>query len=293
MKLVYLGSPEAAVEPLRALVSAGHDVRLVVSQPDRRRGRGSTLVPSPVKSAALELGVPVTDDANQVVEAVQTGAELGVVVAYGALIRKPLLAAMPFVNLHFSLLPRWRGAAPVERAILAGDHETGVCLMGLEAGLDTGPVFDRVVTAIADNDDLASLRARLVGLGTELLIRRLSGGFATLGTAHPQLGESTYAAKIDPSELAIDWSSGAVELDRLIRLGSAWTTFRSRRMKILRARVGADPTSKPPGTIDGMYVHTGVGLVELVLVQPEGKAPMGARAWRNGAQPGSDELLGR
>ena len=125
-RLVYLGSPEAAVAPLRALHAAGHDIVLVVSQPDRRRGRGGAMSPSPVKAAALELGVPVTERIDDVVE---SGAELGVVVAYGRLIRPHVLAAVPMVNLHFSLLPRWRGAAPVERAILAGDTVTGVCVM--------------------------------------------------------------------------------------------------------------------------------------------------------------------
>jgi methionyl-tRNA formyltransferase len=135
---VYLGSPEAAVAPLQALVGAGFDVALVVSQPDRKRGRGGALVPTPVKSAALELGLAVSD---RVDDALTVGADLGVVVAYGRLVRPHVLARLDLVNLHFSLLPRWRGAAPVERAILAGDDETGVCLMRLEEGLDTGPVY--------------------------------------------------------------------------------------------------------------------------------------------------------
>src|SRR5882724_5145099 len=146
MRLVFLGSPADAVAPLRALVDAGHEVALVVTRPDARRGRGRGERGSPVKVAALELGLPVitparSSDAIADVEA--SGARLGVVVAYGQILRPAFLAALPegFVNLHFSLLPRWRGAAPVERAVLAGDAETGVCLMQLEAGLDTGPVF--------------------------------------------------------------------------------------------------------------------------------------------------------
>ena len=125
-RLVYLGSPVIAVPPLRALHEAGHDIVLVVSQPDRRRGRGGAVMPSPVKAAALDLGVPVTERVDEVIDA---GADLGVVVAYGRLIRPHVLAAVPMVNMHFSLLPRWRGAAPVERAILAGDSGTGVCIM--------------------------------------------------------------------------------------------------------------------------------------------------------------------
>ncbi|MDQ4131986.1 MAG: methionyl-tRNA formyltransferase, partial [Actinomycetota bacterium] len=131
MRLVFLGTPEVAVGPLRALVADGHDVALVVSRPDRKRGRGGALVPSPVKAAALELGLPVTDRVDDVID---VGAELGVLVAYGRLVRPHVLARVPMVNLHFSLLPRWRGAAPVERAILAGDRETGVCLMALDEG---------------------------------------------------------------------------------------------------------------------------------------------------------------
>jgi methionyl-tRNA formyltransferase len=301
MKLVYLGSPEAAVQPLEALVKAGHEILLVVSQPDRRRGRGSAAGPSPVKAAALALGLRVTDDVNDILQAVDAGAELGVVVAYGQLIRKPLLAALPFINLHFSLLPRWRGAAPVERALLCGDTETGVCLMGLEAGLDTGPVYERVVTPILDTDDLPTLRARLVRIGTEMLVRRLSGGIGGLGTPEPQVGESTYAAKLDPAEFEIDWSAAAVVTGRLVRLGVAFTTFRSRRLKILQARVvpaayTADDASTPaiaPGRLDGLRVGTGDGWLELVRVQPEGKAAMDAQAWRNGAQPTESDEMGQ
>ncbi|MEY2443834.1 MAG: methionyl-tRNA formyltransferase, partial [Ilumatobacteraceae bacterium] len=137
-RLVFLGTPDMAVPPLRALVAAGFDVVLVVTRPDKRRGRGSQLMASPVKAAAIELGLPVSHTVDDVVG---SAAELGVVVAFGQLIKPHVLDAVPMVNLHFSLLPRWRGAAPVERALLAGDQQTGVCLMQLEAGLDTGPVF--------------------------------------------------------------------------------------------------------------------------------------------------------
>ena len=138
MRLVYLGTPEMAVPPLRALVAAGHDVALVITRADRRRGRGGATSPSPVKAAAVELGVPVSHDVDDVLTA---GAELGVVVAFGRIIKPHVLAALPMVNVHFSLLPRWRGAAPVERALLAGDTETGVCIMDVEEGLDTGGVL--------------------------------------------------------------------------------------------------------------------------------------------------------
>ena len=148
MRVVFLGTPADAVPTLRALHESEHEVALVVTQPDRKRGRGGALVPSPVKAAATELGLPVVtpERSREIVDQVRdTGAELGVVVAFGQLLPTALLDALPhgFVNVHFSLLPRWRGAAPVERAILAGDAETGVCVMELEAGLDTGPVYGR------------------------------------------------------------------------------------------------------------------------------------------------------
>ncbi len=155
-RLVYLGTPEIAVPPLRALHEAGHDIVLVVSQPDRRRGRGGAVSPSPVKAAALDLGVPVTDRVDDVIDA---GADLGVVVAYGRLIRPHVLAAVPMVNMHFSLLPRWRGAAPVERAILAGDTVTGVCIMDVADELDAGDVYAVAEVPIGDTTTADQLRS--------------------------------------------------------------------------------------------------------------------------------------
>lgn len=289
MKLVYLGSPEAAVPPLRALVAAGHHVLLVVSQPDRKRGRGGALLPSPVKAAALELGLPVTDDVREVFAAAQAGAELGVVVAFGQLIRPDLLAALPFVNLHFSLLPRWRGAAPVERALLAGDTETGVCLMALEAGLDTGPVYRRVVTPIEADEPVSALRDRLVGIGTELLVDALAQG---LGEPEPQVGEPTTAAKLQSSEFRIDWTQAAESIHRLVRLGSAWTEFRGKRLKINEVRRSAATPDGTPGELHGLLVVTGDGALELVAVQPEGKPVQSAEAWRHGARPGPQDRMG-
>ena len=288
-RLAYLGTPEAAVPPLRALVAAGFEVALVVSQPDRRRGRGAATAPSPVKAAAVELGIPVTD---RVADVVAAGVDLGVVVAYGRLIRPTVLAAVPMVNLHFSLLPRWRGAAPVERAVLAGDEETGVCLMQLEEGLDTGPVFACETVPIGAEEPADELRARLVAVGSRLLVDTLVSG---LGEPTPQVGAPTSAAKIDPAELELRWERPAVDLHRLTRLGRAWTTFRGRRLKVVRATLAPGATvTAPPGTIgeDGLTVATGAGALRLVEVQPEGKAPLPAEAWRNGARPGPDDRLG-
>ncbi|MGA2803337.1 MAG: methionyl-tRNA formyltransferase [Acidimicrobiales bacterium] len=309
-RLAFLGTPEVAVGPLRALNDAGHVVALVVTAPDRRRGRGGALMPTPVKKCALELGIPVSSRVGDVIDA---GVELGVVVAFGALIRADVLGRVPMVNLHFSLLPRWRGAAPVERAILAGDETTGVCLMALDEGLDTGPVYARVETPIFPHESADELRARLAELGTAVLLERLHGGKATLGTPAPQAGEALYAAKIDRDELRIAWQRPAVELDRLVRVGRAWTTFRGRRLIVERARVAADgapggDSGEPgqgdaatargglvpllPGSLVGREVICGLGRLELLEVRPEGRAALPFEAWRRGARPAAGECLG-
>jgi methionyl-tRNA formyltransferase len=285
-RLVFLGTPDVAVAPLRALHHAGFDIPLVVTRPDKRRGRGAALVPSPVKQAALELGLPVTD---QVDDALTVRADLGVVVAFGRIIKPHVLAQLPMVNVHFSLLPRWRGAAPVERAILAGDRETGVCIMAVEEGLDTGGVYRAATVPIGDDESLDDLRGRLVEIGTELLLSTLRDG---LGEPEPQQGEVTYADKIDPAELHLEWTRPAVELHRLVRLGDAWTTFRGKRLKIWRTQLHAERSVLAPGELDGTRVGTGNGLLELVEVQPEGKGRASAPAWRNGARPVAGERLG-
>lgn len=276
--LVYLGTPALSVPPLRALHAAGFDVRLVVTNPDTRRGRGSTTAPSPVKAAAAELGIPVSHDVDDVLGA---DADLGVVVAFGRIIRPHVLAALPMVNLHFSLLPRWRGAAPVERAILAGDDRTGVDLMVVEEGLDTGAVHARVELPIGPDETAAELRQRLVEAGADLLVTSLEDG---LGEPDPQVGEPVYAHKIGPDDLRIDWTSPADRIHRQVRVGGAWTTLAGERFKVWR-------TSLQPG--DGGIVHpTGTGPIELLEVQPAGRARMDARAWANGARWSADDRLG-
>ena len=263
--------------PLRALVDAGFDVALVVSRADRRRGRGGALSPSPVKAAALELGLPVSE---QVDDALTVGADLGVVVAFGRIIKPHVLAALPMVNVHFSLLPRWRGAAPVERALLAGDEVTGVCIMDVEEGLDTGGVYARAEVPIGPDTTADALRAELVAVGTPLLVETLQHG---LGSPEPQHGDVTYAEKIDPAELEIDWSQPSAEIDRLVRLGGAWTTSDGRRLKVWRAaRVGED----------GVTAVTGDGSLQLLEVQPEGKARMAAADWARGARVASPVRFG-
>ena len=275
MKLVYLGTPDMAVAPLRALVDAGHDVVLVVTRVDKRRGRGGGVTPSPVKAAALELGLPVSHSVDDVlVVARDNGAELGVVVAFGQIIKPHVLDEIPMVNLHFSLLPRWRGAAPVERALLAGDRVTGVCVMALEEGLDTGGVYARAEVPIGAETTAADLRTELVDVGTTLLIDTLDRPLeAWIDHPEPQVGDVTYASKFGSADFEIDWSSPADEVHRLIRVGGAWTTFRGKRLKINEARL-----------VDGRVVP--------VAVQPEGKPTMAFDAWRNGARPAPDELFG-
>lgn len=288
MRLVYLGTPEAAVPPLRALVDDGHDVLMVVSQPDRKRGRGGALLPSPVKAAASELGLPVTE---QVKDVLGIGAELGVVVAFGRLVRPHVLAEVPMINVHFSLLPRWRGAAPVERAILAGDPATGVCIMQLEEGLDTGPVYASHEVPIGPDESAEELRAELVRIGTDMLVAMLHGD-GPLPEPVPQAGEATYASKIDPAELRLVWTRPARELARVVRLGGAWTTFRGKRLKVVRARVLAPGDGDlEPGEIHGMRVGTGDGALELLDVQPEGAKVMPAKAWASGARLQTGERM--
>lgn len=286
-RLVYLGTPEIAVAPLRALVAAGFDVALVVSGADKRRGRGRATSPSPVKAAALELGLTVTDDLEQ---AAEVNADLGVVVAFGRIIPRSLLEQLPMINLHFSLLPRWRGAAPVERAILAGDPSTGVCVMAVEEGLDTGAVFARVESPIGEAETARDLRSRLTDLGSDLLVTTLVAG---MSDPVPQSGDVTYAAKISPDDLRIDWSRSASEIERVVRVGGAWTTRGGRRLKIHRVEVSAaDLDGGPPGSLCGTVVATGGGAVELVEVQPEGRPPMSALAYLNGARAEPGEVLG-
>ena len=283
MKLVYLGTPAIAVPPLRALVAAGHEVDLVVTGADTRRGRGKQTSPNPVKAAALELGLRVEHNPDAVLD---SDAQLGVVVAYGAILRPHLLAHLPFVNLHFSLLPRWRGAAPVERAILAGDAETGVCVMAIEEGLDTGGVFARESTQIGDKT-LMDLWDELSDTGSRLLVDWLPDAFVEgrLVEPTPQEGEATYAPKLTAQDRQVDLASPAVEQFRRIRLGNAWTVVGDKRLKLLAATLVRDGD----GDGDGAGAGTGAGegasdvTIRYETVQAEGKTPMAFEDWWRGA----------
>jgi methionyl-tRNA formyltransferase len=302
-RLAFLGTPEMAVPPLRALAGAGHDIVLCVTRPDRRRGRGSRTTPSPLKEAATELGLPVSHDMDDLTG---VGAELGVVVAFGRIIPPRLLAELAMVNLHFSLLPRWRGAAPLERAILAGDRETGVCLMKVEEGLDTGPVYARRRVAMDDRVTLDALRAELVDVASALVVDALADGVAGLPDPEPQRGEVTLADKITREDLHLDWSDHAIQLARVVRLQRAWTTFRGKRLNVLDAAVldaaalhaavlgeGGDRGGGGiPGELHGDRVATGRGSLRLLRVQPESRSPLSADAWLRGVRPTPGERLG-
>jgi methionyl-tRNA formyltransferase len=281
VKLAYLGTPEMAVPPLDALIDAGHEVSLVVTRPDARRGRGSALSGSPVKQRALERGLHVSHDPEDLIPLAKSGkVELAVVVAYGRILKPHLLAELEFVNLHFSLLPRWRGAAPVERALLAGDEVTGVCLMRIEEGLDTGPVYARTEVPIGQESTAVQLRAQLVEAGVGLLLTELDHG---LGAPTPQEGEPTIAHKLSSDMMRIDWSRSAVEIHRLIRVGGAWTTFRGSRIKIVAA------TLEHPEHQDKGVQTPCEPVLHITRVQPEGKPQMEMSAWRNGVRLAADE----
>lgn len=294
-KIVFFGSPPAAVVVAERLVEAGHEIVGAVTQPPRRRGRGGAQSPTAVEEWAVRRGVTVVHtsaDAGQWLE----GCDLGVVVAYGRIIPARLLALCPMLNVHFSLLPRWRGAAPVERAILAGDVETGVSIMELEETLDTGPTFATRSTAIRADDTAASLTSRLAALGAEALIE-------VLATVDPekvaQTGEVSYADKIDPAECVIDWSGTSIAIERQIRALDAWCWVGDRRLKVRSCSCPTDPqhghdSSPTPATgtvmVDGR-VRTGDGWLVLGRVQPEGKRAMDVSAWLSGLRPTGSVVL--
>ena len=284
-RLVFCGTPEIAVPTLRALHAAGYELPLVVTRVDKRRHRRGGPEPSPVKAAAQELGLAVS---SQMDDALGVGADLGVVVAYGRIIKAHVLDALPMMNLHFSLLPRWRGAAPVERAILAGDRVTGACVMALDEGLDTGPVYRCVEVPIGADETADDLRGRLVDAGTGLVLEVLAEG---LGEPRPQEGEPTYAEKLEPEDLRLDWSRPSTDLARLVRVGGAWTTFREGRLKV-HAAAAVDSSSGAPGEVVDDVVAAGDGGLRLVEVQAEGRRRQAMGEWSRGARVRSGERMG-
>jgi len=282
--IAFFGTPDIAVPTLSALIDAGFAIPIVVSGSDRRRGRGSTTSPSPVKQAALDLGLEVTTEID---DALRVEADLGVVVAFGKIIPTRVLEQLPMVNLHVSALPRWRGAAPIERAILAGDPTTAISIMSLVERLDEGDIWAQETVEIGENETAAELRVRLGEQGARLMTRTIREGFPA---SVPQRGDPVYAAKITNEDLHLDWDRPATELQRVVRVGGAWTTFRADRFKIWDVEVvGEGPA---PGHLEHDLVGTGEGALRLVSVQPAGKPRMSGSDWSNGAQPSYGELLG-
>ncbi len=283
---------------------AGIEVVLVVTQPESRRSRGGDDTHTPVGTLALELGLPVITSLNdRALSAIISVASptpsdptitlLGVVVAYGVFFDQQLLDRLLMINLHFSLLPRWRGAAPVERAILAGDTETGVCLMQVVEEVDAGAVYDRSTIQINDDDTAGSIHSRLTRIGADMLTNALLNG---LPKPVEQVGDWIYAEKITPDDLRIDWNQPAELIQRIVRVGGAWTTFRNKRLKILKSHFHNTDASLPPGTItiNDSQVHaaTPQGTIELIEVQSEGKAAIPAEDWSNGMRIQPNERLG-
>ena len=295
MRITFMGSPAFSVPVLDALVEAGHEVVAVYSQPPRPAGRGKKERPGPVHARALELELPVhtpvslkTDEALEVFQSHR--AEVAVVVAYGLLLPQAILDAPErgCLNIHASLLPRWRGAAPIHRAIMAGDAETGVCIMQMEAGLDTGPVLLRKELAIGAEETTGELHDRLSALGAAAIVDAL----AQLDQLEPvpQAEEGvTYAAKIDKAEARIDWSRSAVEVDRLIRglspFPGAWCMVGDERVKLLASRL-ATGQGAPGEVLDGFSIACGDGAVEVVRAQRAGKRAMDAEEVLQGLELG-------
>lgn len=311
MKLVFAGTPAAAVPSLDALLASDrHQVVAVVTRPDKPAGRGRTLTPSPVKVRAQEAGIEVlapdkAADPEFLDRLRALAPDCCPVVAYGALLR-PAALEIPrhgWVNLHFSLLPAWRGAAPVQHAILAGDDITGASTFRIEEGLDTGPVFGTVTTSIGRRETTGDLLGRLAVEGAGLLVATLDG--IADGSLHavPQADDgASYAPKVTVDDARIDWSAPALRVDRVTRACTpdpgAWTTFRERRIKFLPVEptIAPDGDEARPGEIrvtanGDVRVATGGGWVHLVEVRPEGKPVMSAAAWARGTRPQPGEAF--
>jgi len=284
MRVIFMGTPEFSVPALEAL-AAQHQVACVYSQPPRPAGRGKELRKSPVHQRAEALGLPVRTPARLRDPAEQQafaalGADVAVVVAYGLILPQPVLDAprLGCLNIHASLLPRWRGAAPIHRAIMAGDRETGVSIMQMEAGLDTGPVLLREAVPIGTEETTAALHDRLSVLGAQLIVSALDRLPDLVPVPQPEAGV-TYAAKIDKAEARVDWSRPAREVDRLIRglspFPGAWVEVGGERVKLLGSRLAAGEGA-PGAVLGGFTVACGTGAVEVTVAQREGKRPLPA-----------------
>ena len=296
MRLAFMGTPDFAVPALQALVDAGHRIVRVYSQPPRPAGRGRTQRPSPVHAAAEALGLAVAAperfrDAHVLAEFTALKLDAAVVVAYGQILPQAVLDApkLGCLNLHASLLPRWRGAAPIQRAIMAGDSATGVCVMQMEAGLDTGPVLARKATPIGPEDTAKTVHDRLAGIGAPLMVETLAALAAGEVSATPQPATGvTIAAKIDKAEARVDWTRNAAALGAQIRglspFPGAWCEIGDERVKLLMARPEAGTPGGAPGEVldDRLLVACGAGAVRLLSLQRAGKGAMDAGAFLQG-----------
>ncbi|MET7932906.1 methionyl-tRNA formyltransferase [Streptomyces sp. NPDC005322] len=309
MRLVFAGTPEAALPALDALIaSERHEVVAVVTRPDAPAGRGRRLVASPVAERAEEAGIEVLKpakprDPDFLARLSEIAPDCCPVVAYGALLPKAALEipAHGWVNLHFSLLPAWRGAAPVQHAVLAGDEVTGASTFQIEEGLDSGPVFGVVTEDIRATDTSGDLLTRLAFAGAGLLTATMDGIEDGTLRAVPQPAEGvSLAPKINVEDAEIDWTAPALRVDRLVRASApapgAWTTFRGERLKVVATAMAADRTDLAPGapaaTKKAVYVGTGSHAVELTWVRPQGKKPMPAADWARGVRIAEGERLG-
>ncbi len=298
MRLVFFGTPDFAVPSFHALRSEGHDIAAAVTQPDRPKGRSrSRLVASAIKQAAEEAGIAVLQPERPVGDVFarklqRLEPDLGVVVAYGHILKPEILAipTLGMINVHASILPRWRGAAPIQAAIRAGDRVTGVSIMRMEAGLDSGPVLYTVETPISPAETFGNLRARLAELGARALIQSLENIAA--GTVRPRVQDdaaATYAPKVTRGLAQLDWQSDAEQLARDVRAfdptPGAWTELNGQRIKLFGARA-ADDGDASPGTVlsvgSVLRIACGRGVLEVEAVQQAGKKPLSIPAWARG-----------
>jgi methionyl-tRNA formyltransferase len=307
LRILFLGTPAFAVPSLSALASSPHAIAGVVTQPDRRRGRGQHVVPEAVKQEAIARGLPVLQPARLSDPATQDAiaamdADIGVVVAYGKILSAEVLA-MPrlgFINVHASLLPRWRGAAPVHRAILAGDTRTGVTIMRVVQALDAGPILMAEETEIGEGETSAELSERLATMGAALVVRAVDGLAAGRLLERPQdEAAATYAKRLDRSEGRLDWTLPARRVHNQIRGLQPWpmaaAMLGGTRVALLRSAVLAETGAPaPPGTItdvrpDALDVACGAGLVRLTELQPEGRRAMTVRSFLAGHRPATGD----
>ncbi|MFV0292289.1 MAG: methionyl-tRNA formyltransferase [Paracoccus sp. (in: a-proteobacteria)] len=284
MRVVFMGTPDFSVPALKA-IAAAHDVIAVYTQPPRESGRGQKKRPSPVQQAAESLGIEVRHpqslkDETERAAFAALNADIAIIVAYGLLLPQQVLDAPRFgcVNIHASILPRWRGAAPIHRAIMAGDLETGISIMQMEAGLDTGPVLAEMRTSIGPDDTTANLHDRLARIGAGLIADIMTQIPSLPAIPQPKTGV-TYAAKIDKTEARINWTRPAAEVDHLIRglspFPGAWCDIAGERVKLLRSRL-SEGSGTPGEVLDGFHIACGTGAIEVIEAQRAGKRPMPA-----------------